>query len=172
MVFKAFSIPLKRFKTTRMQLKDIIIQKIKDEGPISFRDFMEMALYYPELGYYTSPTDKIGTNGDFYTSSNLTPLFGMMIGKQIEEMWVSLGKEAFTIVEYGAGTGRLCHDILDYLKGNPFLYAQLQYCIVEKSPSMRAKEQCHLPEKVSWHDSINDIPGVVGCVLSNELLDN
>ena len=56
-----------------MSLSEIIVQKIKAEGPISFHDFMEMALYYPELGYYTSDRDKIGVNGDYYTRFNLTP---------------------------------------------------------------------------------------------------
>jgi SAM-dependent MidA family methyltransferase len=41
-----------------MALADLIIQKIRQEGPIPFRDFMEMALYYPELGYYTSSGEK------------------------------------------------------------------------------------------------------------------
>src|SRR4051812_24910945 len=116
-----------------MQLSDIIIQQIKTGGPISFHDFMEMALYYPQLGYYTSPGDKIGADGDFYTSCNLTALYGAMIARQIEEMWHYLGKKEFTIVEYGAGTGMLCHDILTSLRQNQKLYDKLQYCIIEKS---------------------------------------
>lgn len=155
-----------------MLLSEIIIQRIKAEGPVSFHDFMEMALYYPDLGYYTSPEDKIGKKGDFYTSSNLTPAFGAMIGRQLEEMWDLLGRNDFTIVEYGAGTGALCRDILDYLKNNAEFYDKLNYCIIEKSPVMRAREKTHLHEKVSWYDSIQDIPDITGCILSNELLDN
>lgn len=169
--FSDFRFPL-ILKLTALPLADIIIGKIKTDGPMSFRDFMEIALYYPELGYYTSPNDKIGTKGDFYTSSDLTSVFGAMIGRQLEEMWAALGEEPFTIVEFGAGTGRLCHDILDYLKNNHRMYEHLRYCIVEKSPSMQAKERIHLHEKVSWHKSIGDISGFTGCVLSNELLDN
>lgn len=155
-----------------MQLSEIIISKIQNEGPISFRDFMEMSLYYPELGYYTSVSDKIGTEGDYYTSSNLTPLFGAMIGLRLEKMWEVTGKGAFTIVEYGAGTGRLCHDILACLKNNPEFYEKLKYCIIEKSPVMREREKACLNEKVSWHDTIRDIPELTGCILSNELVDN
>jgi SAM-dependent MidA family methyltransferase len=155
-----------------MKLSEIIIQKTQIEGPISFHDFMEMSLYYPELGYYTSTKDKIGENGDFYTSSNLTAAFGAMMGRQIEEMWNLLEQKPFTVVEYGAGTGSLCHDILDYLKNNRKLYDKLQYCIIEKSPMMREKEKTHLHEKVSWHESIQAIPEINGCILSNELLDN
>lgn len=155
-----------------MLLSEIIIHKIKNEGPVSFRDFMDMCLYYPELGYYTSPGNKIGTDGDYYTSSSLTPMFGAMIGKQLEQMWEILNKEPFTVVEYGAGTGHLCHDILDYLKNNEALYKNLNYCIIEKSPIMRQKEKMHLHEKVSWFNSISEIPEIIGCILSNELIDN
>jgi SAM-dependent MidA family methyltransferase len=154
-----------------MTLSELIIQKIKQQGPIPFQEFMDMCLYYPDLGYYTSPTTKIGPTGDFYTSACLTPVFGALIGKQLEEMWAILGKEPFTIVEYGAGTGALCADILLYLKNNASLYDQLRYCIIEKSPVMEAIERSYLPDKVSWHESIEDIPDIKGCILSNELVD-
>ena len=157
-------------KNTR--LSEIIIQKIKEHGLVSFRDFMEMCLYYPELGYYTSSKEKIGTKGDFYTSSNLTPAFGASIGRQLEEMWTILGENEFTIVEYGAGTGSLCHDILDYCKSNRRFYDQLNYYIIEKSHTMRAKEKQYLHEKVSWYNSMAEIGEITGCVLSNELVDN
>ena len=99
-----------------MTITEIIIQKIQKEGPVSFRDFMELALYHPQAGYYTSGREKIGEDGDFYTSSYLSPLFGKMIAKQLEEMWGLLDKEPFTIIEYGAGTGTLCRDILEQLQ--------------------------------------------------------
>jgi SAM-dependent MidA family methyltransferase len=155
-----------------MELSEIIIKRIKKDGPISFRDFMEMALYYPKLGYYNSMDTKIGADGDFYTSANLSASFGAMLGRQIEEMWRLLGKKPFKIVEYGAGTGLLCHDILDYLKKNKALYAGLCYCIIEKSGSMREIEKKYLMEKVSWYDSIDEIPDINGCIISNELIDN
>lgn len=155
-----------------MQLSEIIIQKIKKDGSIAFRDFMEMALYYPQLGYYNSDRIKIGMQGDYYTSSNLTASFGIMVARQLEEMWELLGKGEFTIVEYGAGTGLLSHDILDHLKSNQPLYDKLKYCIIEKSPVMREKERTHLSDKVSWYNSIEEIGEIRGCILSNELLDN
>jgi len=155
-----------------MLLSEIIINKIKEEGPVSFHDFMEMSLYYPQLGYYSSHQNRIGKDGDYFTSSSISPLFGAMIGKQLEEMWSVLGEKQFTIVEYGAGHGNLSLDILNYLKGNEKLYDDLNYCIIEKSESMRAKEKNRLQEKVKWHDSIQEIPEINGCVISNELVDN
>jgi SAM-dependent MidA family methyltransferase len=155
-----------------MQLCDVIIERILKEGPLSFRDYMEMALYYPGMGYYNSPENKIGSNGDFYTSPYLSASFGAMIGRQIEEMWEILEKKPFKIIEYGAGTGILCHDILDYLKNNSALYEDLAYCIIEKSSSMQEMEKKHLHEKVTWYNGIEEIQDINGCVLSNELVDN
>jgi SAM-dependent MidA family methyltransferase len=159
-------------KPAFMCLTEIIKTRIANEGPISFHDFMEMALYYPGLGYYTSNCNRIGKDGDYYTSPHFTSLFGEMIAKQLEEMWLLLGKRQFTVVEYGAGQGLLCLDILNELKQNKDLYDGLNYCIIEKSPAMRQKEKNILHEKVTWHDSIKDIGGFCGCIISNELLDN
>lgn len=155
-----------------MNLAEIIIQRIQQEGPLSFRDYMEMALYYPGVGYYNEAKVRVGAAGDFYTSSTLSPVFGAMLGRQVEQMWDLLGRGAFTIVEYGAGTGALCAGILAYLQNNPLLYDKLEYCIIEKSPVMREKQTTFLPEKVSWYNTIHDIPPITGCILSNELVDN
>jgi SAM-dependent MidA family methyltransferase len=155
-----------------MTLYSIIIQKIKQHGPISFYDFMEMALYYPKLGYYTSSHEKIGAQGDYYTSSNLGSAFGEMLGKQIEEMWRILGEKEFTVVEMGAGLGLLSGDVLSYLNKNHELYQSLNYCIVEKSPTFRNEQKKRLEaQKVSWYDSITELSGMTGCIFSNELPD-
>jgi SAM-dependent MidA family methyltransferase len=156
----------------RSMLSEIIINKIKSEGPISFHDFMELSLYHPQFGYYTSAADKIGLKGDYFTSSTLTPLFGMLIGRQLEQMWELLEKNPFTIVEYGAGTGALCNAILSALKMNEKFYHDLNYCIIEKSGAMREKEKSFLNEKVTWHDSTETVAPVNGCILSNEVVDN
>jgi SAM-dependent MidA family methyltransferase len=154
------------------KLEEIIIEKIKDTGPISFHDFMEMALYYPVLGYYTSPKEKLGADGDYYTSPVLSNLFGHMIGRQLEEMWNLMDKSPLTIVEYGAGSGILCFDILNYLKYNEALYRHLKYFIIEKSAGMQKEQQKLLDEKVEWINSIDEIEGIKGCVISNEVVDN
>ena len=155
-----------------MSLQEIIIEKIRKHGPMPFHEFMEMCLYYPDLGYYTSARDKIGKNGDYYTSAFLTPIFGEMIGKKLEQLWENLGRNAFTIVEYGAGTGRLTYDILSYLERNEKLFDQLRFCIIEKSPVMQEIERNRLTSKVTWYNSIHEIPEINGCIFSNELLDN
>ncbi|NIG56796.1 class I SAM-dependent methyltransferase [Chitinophaga sp. Cy-1792] len=152
-----------------MGLPGVIINKIQNEGPISFYTFMDLCLYHPDYGYYTTAGDKIGCEGDYITASSLTSSFGATIGRQIEEMWNILGKNDFTIVEYGAGQGLLCYDMLEYLKQNRPLYDQLRYCIIEKRYNLRA--EC-LSDKVCLYNTIEEIPGDIDCIFSNELIDN
>lgn len=153
-------------------LGQVIRDKIQAEGPLSFRDFMEMALYHPDLGYYSNSQPRLGENGDFYTSAYLTSLFGELLARQLEEMWQLMGRGPFTVVEYGAGSGLLCRDILSGLRENGELYKNLNYFIIEKSAAMRERERFLLPEKVEWKDSIGEIGAVTGCIFSNELVDN
>lgn len=158
-------------------LSGIVQNRIRDEGPISFHDFMEMALYYPELGYYTSAKEKFGKEGDYFTAPFFTNVYGAVIAKQLEEMWILLGKKEFTIVEYGAGTGSLCADILDHLKSNKSFYEKLSYVIIEKSDSLKDQQKLflnnsELSRKVKWIASIKEMSSFIGCVLANEVLDN
>lgn len=155
-----------------MDLTEIIIHEIKKEGMIPFNAYMELCLYHPEFGYYTSERTKIGKNGDFYTSSSLGPAFGALVARQMEEMWEWMGCKPFTIVEYGAGTGRLAIDLLANLKANERMYEGLRYCIIEKSGSLQELEKTRLKEKVQWYNAIAEISEINGCILSNELLDN
>jgi len=160
-----------------MPVPDIIIDTIRREGPLSFKDFMEMALYYPEQGYYASAAERVGAGGDFYTSPYLTRLFGDMLAGQLEEMWRNMGCGPFRIVEYGAGTGLLCRDILLRLRENRELFHELQYVIIEKSGPMRRRERDLLAaegllHKLRWEASIEAVAPVNGCILSNELVDN
>lgn len=162
------------FPSMRMDLQQLISTHILQHGPIRFRDYMEMALFHPQKGYYTASMDQIGCDGDFYTSPEFSCMFGILIGMQLEEMWRTLDKPPFAIVEYGAGTGALCHDILHYLQFNPELYERLSYHIIEKSPALETRQQERLQElkKVTWHQHICEVKSAIGCVLTNEVLDN
>ena len=50
-------------------------RRIREQGPISFAEFMSEALY-GKGGYYRSKSLPIGPQGDFVTGSSLSPLFG------------------------------------------------------------------------------------------------
>ncbi len=155
-------------------LEQKIIDRIRQEGPITFETFMEMALYDPCLGYYASANMEIGKAGDFYTSQHLHPAFGAMLGKQLEEMWEIMGRPSdFCAIEPGAGAGLMCMDILNFLQQRDIFHS-FTYVIAELNPFVQNKQKQLLDkysDKVTWISSLNEISKIKGCILSNELLD-
>jgi SAM-dependent MidA family methyltransferase len=164
------------------ELKRAILLRIEERGRVTFREFMDLCLYHPTSGYYSSNREKIGKRGDYYTSPCVHPLFGGMIAKQIHQMWVLMGRKSrFHILEFGAGKGLLCHDILCFLRQERADFFQcLSYGIVEPSPFLRREAENLLlgegfGEKVQWIVPREVESGdfhVEGCILSNELIDS
>lgn len=163
-------------------LTGIIIDCIKKEGPITFERFMEMALYYPGLGYYTSEREKIGPEGDFYTSPDVHPIFGKVLAGQFYEMWSRMEQPGrWQLVEYGAGKGLLARDVMIHLREkHPQSFEALSYFIIEAGPFFISKqkevlEDAGIPaEKVKWVDKpscTHGGEGITGSFFSNELVD-
>ncbi|MER3492167.1 MAG: hypothetical protein C4323_07435 [Mastigocladus sp. ERB_26_2] len=143
---------------------------------ITFATYMDMALYHPDYGYYSTQAVNIGKQGDFFTSVHLGPDFGELLAEQFVQMWEILGQPVpFSLVEMGAGQGHLALDVLNYLKSRyPHFFAALQYIIVEKSPILRQEQQQRLQEfTVQIKSSLEEIPSnsIIGCFFSNELVD-
>ncbi len=93
-----------------------IFQQIADHPAksISFALFMELALYEPELGYYSDPARKVGRKGgDFYTSVSVGDTFGRLLAMAAAQCWRDLDRpESFSLIEQGAHDGQLALDIL------------------------------------------------------------
>ncbi len=161
--------------TESAALKEAIVARIQSRGPIPFRDFMESALYHPQHGYYFSRREKMGRQGDYLTSPEVSPIFGVMLARQLREMWQALGRPSrFDIVEAGAGTGLLCRDILRWAHEQaPDFRGVLAYTIVEVSRVLAERQREVLAGEgcdVRWSA---DLPsGIEGSVVSNELLDS
>ncbi|MEW6682702.1 MAG: SAM-dependent methyltransferase [Nitrospirota bacterium] len=152
----------------------LIRDEIARRGAITFARFMELALYAPGAGYYMRDAERIGPRGDYYTSSNLHPLFGELIAKQLVQMAERLGPLPVTFIEQGAGRGALAFDIVHALVHATHLPAW-RYLIVERSPAMIARQRLLLEPvlasgRVEWADGLPTEP-LDGCVLSNELVD-
>ncbi|WP_353683385.1 SAM-dependent methyltransferase [Thermodesulfovibrio sp. 3907-1M] len=150
-------------------LKEIIIEKIKKHGPIPFDEFMEMALYYPDVGYYTRADIKIGKEGDFFTASHLGSVFGFLLSKDVENIYQKLNcPQDFTVTELGPGMGYLAKDILDEVS------IPLKYNLVEINPSLRDLQQQNLKQhfdKTHWVNSIDDLDPFTGVFICNEVFD-
>lgn len=161
-----------------------IRQRIQENGGwIGFDTFMALALYTPELGYYTRDAvvfgampqgltnghgERSGAGSDFVTAPELTPLFGQVLARQVAQALQATGTDE--IWEFGAGSGAMALQLLDALRG---LHVPVRrYTIVELSAALRARQQTTLhahTAKVCWVDALP--PTMQGVVVGNEVLD-
>ena len=161
------------------ELERRVFEKINREGPLTFRDFMQAALYDPELGYYNTRRQKIGAEGDYYTSCSVHPAFGAVLANALCEMWASefvTNSNDLTIIEFGPGNGQLALDINSALRNeHPAAFDNLTYVLVETSPVFQKLQQSKLVDfknRIRWQ-SLNQLANnpIAGVVLSNEFVD-
>lgn len=159
---------------TRTPLTDILLDRIARQGPLTFAAFMEACLYHPEHGYYTQRVPATGGR-DYVTSPEVGPLFGRLLTGQLREMWERLEPPArFELVECGAGRGLLGSEILQAAgEQAPDFGRALQLTLVEASPRLREEAGAALAKFGEQARIADRLPagGIVGCVLSNELVD-
>ena len=148
-------------------LQRLIAAEIAEQGgAIPFSRFMELALYAPNVGYYSGGAAKLGRDGDFTTAPEISPLYGATLARAAAAIMAQSGPH---IIEFGAGTGKLARDVLNTL-------ARLgvrvdSYTIIELSGELRARQQEALKAfpQVRWLSAFPD--AFRGVVLANEVLD-
>ncbi len=148
------------------EVEERIRERIEREGPLTFADYMQMALYEPGCGYYVSGTQKMGwERKDYFTSSDLSTLFAACIGHQLQRMWEQLKQPSpFIALEQGAGRGSLGQAIQTWAeKEAPDFYSSLDYRLEDIHAGQDARGT---PAENSSQGSIT--PSVI---LSNELVD-
>jgi SAM-dependent MidA family methyltransferase len=150
----------------------------KNGGWISFANYMNLALYTPSLGYYTGGLYKLGAKGDFITAPEISSLFGASIAQTLYPIIEYFAKknEDSQVLEFGAGSGKLCQDILSTFHAKGLLPSK--YLILEISPELIARQKERLqrfitanqiPVEIEW---VSDIPAdFTGIILANEVLD-
>ena len=151
-----------------------IRERIRRQGRISFAEFMELALYHPADGYYTSEKP-FGAAGDYYTSPAVHPAFGALLATQLFRMWQLIEEPSdFTVVEMGAGNGLLADDILEYADSlsDEFARSMRFVCIDRYVPSVPGIGQDADPANLD-RVIADRLPftRVTGCLLSNEFVD-
>jgi SAM-dependent MidA family methyltransferase len=154
-------------------LRDLIAERIRRDGPITFREFMETALYHPEFGSYTNRDPAL----DYQTSPNVHPVFAWCIAGTLAEMWRLLDRPArFDVLECGAGSGRLARYVTGWLRRlDPEAFAALHYRLQDRAYVDPARAES-LRESIgaATVEAGPELPaaaGLNGCILSNELLD-
>ena len=152
--------------------ESIIRDRVASRGKITFAEFMELALYHPQGGYYTSPS-AFGAQGDYFTSPAAHPAFGALIAIQLQRMWEVLDRPPqFVAVEMGAGSGLLARDVVVYAAGMlPAFASSLRYVTLERYAL--PGEAPALPIDIN-RIITSGVPlkEVVGCFISNEIVDS
>ena len=172
------------------ELEEVIREEIERDGPITFARFMEVALYHPVLGYYAGGgmgREPLGWEGDYFTSGDVHPLWGWSVARQLHQMWELMGRPArFDVMEPGAGRGLLAREVWRYASERaPDWASALRYMLVDRAPPdtplRQARERRLAAElgalgiatdAVRWRGELPaEGTALVGCVVSNELVD-
>jgi SAM-dependent MidA family methyltransferase len=142
-------------------------------GWLGFEQYMDSALYAPGLGYYSAGAQKLGAGGDFTTAPETSRLFGACVAGQCAEVLRALG--GGSVLEIGAGSGRLAADVLLRLESLEQLPDH--YWILDVSADLRERqgrlldEQApHLKGRVEWLDEPPK-DSFDGLIVANEVLD-
>ena len=141
-------------------------------GSLPFDRFMELALYAPGLGYYVAGAKKFGPGGDFITAPDLSPLFGLCLARQCQEVLMALG--GGEILELGAGNGELAAQILEGLKRADCL--PRRYLILEPGAELRERQRDLLaarhPDLIGHMHWLTGLPpAFTGVLVANEVMD-
>jgi len=63
-------------------LRDRLVARIREHGPLRFGEFVDAALYDPHSGFF-SRGGGAGRRGDFLTGPEVGPLFGAVIARAL-----------------------------------------------------------------------------------------
>ena len=157
--------------------KELLRRRILESGPVTFRDWMETALYAPASGYYMQPKRvRWGRWGDYRTSPDRTSLFAATFARYFARLHQSLGApKVWTIVEAGAGPGLFASGVLTTLqKRFSETFAATHYVIDELSSDSLAHARSLLAkfdDRVSYRSLAELEPVNSGIIFSNELFD-
>ena len=140
--------------------RDAVVQAVLDHGPISFAEYMDLALYGPG-GFYEEPP--VGPTRDFVTSPHVHPVFATLLAEAIRQLRETLGDpDPFRLVEVGAGDGTLARQLIEELGEGGVVYTA-----VERSAG--ARDALAAIDGLRVEESLSDDAHVV---LAHELLDN
>jgi NADH dehydrogenase [ubiquinone] 1 alpha subcomplex assembly factor 7 len=147
------------------EIRERIARAIAEHGPITFAEFMELALASPG-GFYDRPP--VGEHGDFVTSPHVHPVFADLLRFALNELRAEVGSpNPFPLVELGAGDGTLARQLIEAFA--EIERVELDYTAVEASAGAReALEELG----IRAIERVEELGDASPCVFANELLDN
>lgn len=138
--------------------------------PMTFEEFMRLALHDPQRGYYARKISGVGRRGDFTTA----PMLNDSLARAVAGWVVAAMRETDcrNLIEIGPGEGRLCRQIFKRLPWHTRMRTRVH--LVETSTPLREKQRELLGGKAVWHD--HPSKALAACagnavIFSNELVD-
>ena len=156
-------------------LGHLLIERIREDGPITVADYMADCLLHPVHGYYTT-RDPFGVAGDFTTAPEISQMFGELVGLALAQAWLDQGAPSpFALAELGPGRGTLMADILRATRAVPGFHAAAQVVLVEASPVLRRKQENTISRGqdlgLRWIEVAGDLPELPLFLVANEFFD-
>lgn len=165
-------------KTRDATLAARLRKRIGRAGALSFRDWMEAALYDERDGYYAAGRgERWGRTGDYRTSPERSPLFAATFARYFAALYEEMGApRRLTIVEAGAGAGDFARGVLATLRDDfPRVFDAARYVVDERGADTRERARASLASFAGRVEfcrmSEIDAPLDAGIIFSNELLD-
>ena len=161
---------------TTSTLSERLHERIRAEGPITFRDWMKAALYDETEGYYCRlNSNPWGREGDYRTSPERSALFASTFGRYFAGLHDKLGHPSeWIIFEAGAGDGSFAEGVLKTLRDFfPDVFRATHYIIDEINSEARTALGNRLKvfaERIEFR-SLSESQINPGVVFSNELFD-
>ncbi len=154
---------------TSTPLADLLAQRIRAHGPITYAEWMAAALYHPRHGYYRRGRPTVGRAGDFLTSPEVHPVFGAATAELVSTVAAALGSPPpLRVTEVGPGTGALAESLLTALD------TPIELTLIESDPVAAAVQRERLARfttQLEWCDDIASAAPGAQIVIANELLD-
>jgi SAM-dependent MidA family methyltransferase len=142
-----------------------VVRKMLVDNDLPFRDFVELALYHPQLGYYSK---RVWPESDYITSPRLSPLFASVLAGLIREFSSRAGDEMSMVVDIGCGDGSLIHSLYQESGGNT---SGLRFYGVDRSLERLRADVRELPG-LRFVRSIDEVPrDGAHLIFANELFD-
>jgi SAM-dependent MidA family methyltransferase len=185
-----------REDTRNTELTRLLIRRIREDGrtgvvtdadgrrrslpAIPFRDYMAVCLYDEQHGYYTAGPNRVGREGDFYTSADIGGVMSAVLARFANRTFSESGRPP-VIFEWGAGTGRLGIRLLEEWRNvDPARAAAVRYVMADshaghREAARRGAAEAGLAASVEAlapdeaEKRLADASGPL--ILANELLD-
>ena len=153
-------------------LKSILVDKIKTDGPLPLSNYIEQCLLHPSYGYYMREP-VFGIKGDFTTAPEISQMFGELLAISILQTWIDQGSPSKIILaELGPGRGTMMADMLRTLKNHPEFLNATEIHLIEASPNLRSVQKKTLSGyKVSWHEKLPSFEHKHLFLVANEFFD-